>query len=415
MDVTSEIAGTACPACGRTTAEGDAFCEYCGAELAPAVVSDASPGFEPECPVCSADSSIAQPVAVTADGYCESCGRKVPTGRDHVELDLGVLAGVTDRGLRHPRNEDAMALATAETQSGPVAVVVVCDGVSSSPQPDAASLAAAQAAVRVLLDAVRMGDDIEEASRDAVQEAATALTALAGAAGAPSTTFVSAVIEFNAVAPAAAAAATVPTAPSAALAGGEAPATVQTVPSTASAGAPVSAGDDPGAAAPSGGEAQADQDGGSASGSVPVGLVTVCWLGDSRAYWLAEGGSQRLTSDDSLAQEMVDSGLLDEAEALATPQAHVITRWLGADIAEPRPHVSRFQPPGPGVLLICSDGLWNYLPEADGLAGLALPEALTDPVGSASTMLKYALEAGGMDNITVVLVPVPLTLARSPL
>jgi serine/threonine protein phosphatase PrpC len=149
--------------------------------------------------------------------------------------------------------------------------------------------------------------------------------------------------------------------------------------------------------------------------AAPAGVITVCWLGDSRAYWLAAGGSQRLTADDSLAQEMVDSGLLGEAEAMASPQAHVITRWLGADITEPLAHVSRFEPPGPGVLLICSDGLWNYLPEAGDIAGLALPDALTDPAGAAGTLLKFALEAGGMDNITVVLVPIPLTMPRSTL
>ena len=337
----SSDAGVVCPSCERAAAEGDAFCEYCGAELAPAVVSDASPGFVPQCPACSVDPSIPQPVAVTADGYCESCGRKVPAGRDHVELDLGMVAGVTDRGLRHPRNEDAMALAIAETRAGPAVVAVVCDGVSSSPRPDEASLTAAQAAVRVLLDAVRMGDDIEEASHDAVQEAAVALNALVGSAGAPSTTFVSAVIESAA--------------------------------------------------------------------------ITVCWLGDSRAYWLAAAESRRLTADDSLAQEMVESGLMGEAEAMASPQAHVITRWLGADIAEPEPHLARFEPPGPGVLLICSDGLWNYLPDAEDLASLTLPGALTDQVGTAGALLKFALDAGGMDNITVVLVPVPLTTPRSTL
>jgi serine/threonine protein phosphatase PrpC len=387
MDVTV----AACPSCGRAADEGDAFCEYCGAELAPAVVSDAAPGFVPACPVCSADPSIAQPIGVTADGYCESCGRKVPTGRDHVELDLGLLAGVTDRGLRHPRNEDAMALATAETQAGPVAVAVVCDGVSSSPQPDDASLTAAQAAIGVLLDAVRMGDDLEEASRDAVQEAATALSSLAGPAGAPSTTFVSAVIESSGNVLLTVPAVAVATAPSSAGAGRDAPATVPTgTPEEVPAPAlePVAA---------------------------PAGVITVCWLGDSRAYWLAAGGSQRLTADDSLAQEMVDSGLLGEAEAMASPQAHVITRWLGADITEPHAHVSRFEPPGPGVLLICSDGLWNYLSEADDIAGLALPDALTDPAGTAGTLLKFALEAGGMDNITVVLVPIPLTMPRSTL
>jgi serine/threonine protein phosphatase PrpC len=372
MDVTDFGVGSAagadvvCPSCGQPSAEGDAFCEYCGAELAPALVSDASPGFVAACPVCSVDPSITQPVAVTADGYCESCGRKVPTGRDHVELDLGPLAGVTDRGLRHPRNEDAMALALADTQAGPVVVAVVCDGVSSSPQPDDASLTAAQAAVRVLLDAVRMGDDLEQASRDAVQEAATALTSLAGPAGAPSTTFVSAIVESGA----------------------------------AGSGAV-------GSGAVGSGAVE--------FGAVEFGAVTLCWLGDSRAYWLAAEGSRRLTADDSLAQEMVDSGLLGEADAMASPQAHVITRWLGADIAEPQAHVSRFEPPGPGVLLICSDGLWSYLPEADDIAGVALPGAQTDPAGTAGTLLKFALDAGGMDNITVVLVPVPLTLPRSTL
>jgi len=70
--------------------------------------------------------------------------------------------------------------------------------------------------------------------------------------------------------------------------------------------------------------------------------------------------------------------------------------------------VVTFEPPGPGVLMLCSDGLWNYQPDAAKLAGLALPSALTDPLGAAGTLLKFALDAGGMDNITVVLAPFPL-------
>ena len=112
---------------------------------------------------------------ITAEGYCGSCGRKVPSGRDHSELDLGLLAGVTDRGVRHTRNEDAMALATADTPGGPVAIAVVCDGVSTSPRPDDASLAAAQAAVRALLTSARRGEDPAEASLAAVQAAHQAL------------------------------------------------------------------------------------------------------------------------------------------------------------------------------------------------------------------------------------------------
>jgi serine/threonine protein phosphatase PrpC len=298
------------------------------------MASTSAPSYQALCPVCSVDPD-APSGGVTAEGYCETCGRKVPSGRDHSELDLGRLAGVSDRGLRHARNEDAMALAAAQAPGGPVAIAVVCDGVSSSPRSDEASLAAAQAGVRVLLTSARCGDDPEQASLAAVKSAHQALSGLATPGQAPSATYVSAVVAADA--------------------------------------------------------------------------ATVCWLGDSRAYWLgADGQAQRLTDDDSLAQELVASGQADEAEAMASPQAHVITGWLGADLARPRPHLTRFEPPEAGVVLVCSDGLWNYLPEAAGLAGLALPAALTDPLGAASALVKYALDAGGADNITVVLVPVPL-------
>jgi len=146
--------------------------------------------------------------------------------------------------------------------------------------------------------------------------------------------------------------------------------------------------------------------------------VTVCWLGDSRAYWLAADPAQcaRLTRDDSLAEELVAAGLATPEEAMASPQAHVITRWLGADLPEPVPHVISFTPPGPGALLVCSDGLWNYRPEAAGLAALlALPSALGDPLGAASRLVRFAVEAGGMDNITVALIPLPVRTATVPI
>ena len=92
---------------------------------------------------------------------------------------------------------------------------------------------------------------------------------------------------------------------------------------------------------------------------------------------------------------MVAAGLLSEADALTSAQAHVVTRWIGADLSDPAPHVVRFEPPGPGVLLLCSDGLWNYQPEAAKLAELALPGALTDPLGAVRTMVSFALDAGG--------------------
>jgi serine/threonine protein phosphatase PrpC len=58
------------------------------------------------------------------------------------------------------------------------------------------------------------------------------------------------------------------------------------------------------------------------------------------------------------------------------------------------------------VLLVCSDGLWNYQPEAADLASLVpFPAVLTDPLGGAASLVKFAVEAGGMDNITVALIP----------
>jgi serine/threonine protein phosphatase PrpC len=321
-----------CPACGEPIGPDDGFCEACGAELAPAAVSSGAAGGALECPTCSADGR--GPAGVSPEGYCEYCGRKVPSGRDREELTVGLAAGVTDRGLRHLRNEDAMALAATRVAGEPVALAVVCDGVSSAPRADEASLSAARAAAGSLLSAVRAGDDPAAASAAAARAGGRAAGDLAGPEGAPATTYTSAVVD--------------------------------------GAG------------------------------------VTVCWLGDSRIYWLAAdlAGSRCLTTDDSLAEELVAGGLAVD-EAMASPQAHVITRWLGADLPEPEPHVARFEPPDQGVVLLCSDGLWNYQPEATELAAMALPAALTDPLAAAAALVRFALDAGGGDNITTVLMPFP--------
>jgi hypothetical protein len=77
---------------------------------------------------------------VGEDGYCTKCGTKAPSPRDHFEESpADWVAGVCDRGLRHVRNEDAMALLA----DGERAVLVVCDGVSNTDQSEVGSLAAA--------------------------------------------------------------------------------------------------------------------------------------------------------------------------------------------------------------------------------------------------------------------------------
>jgi serine/threonine protein phosphatase PrpC len=124
---------------------------------------------------------------------------------------------------------------------------------------------------------------------------------------------------------------------------------------------------------------------------------------------------------------MVALGALSQAEAQAHRNAHVLVGWLGADATAVEAHVRTFTPQGPGVLVVCTDGLWNYLPEASAIAG-ALAEALPGqptgasagvgtwvsagvgaaaarPLTAARSLVGVALDSGGRDNITVVVLP----------
>ncbi len=144
-------------------------------------------------------------------------------------------------------------------------------------------------------------------------------------------------------------------------------------------------------------------------------VLSVGWLGDSRAYWL---GSQTklLTHDHSWANEMAASGTMPLDEALKHPQAASITRWIGIDAPEVQPSVVTFEI-GSGHVVICSDGLWNYAETAEALAANAAMTRST-PLEQAQSFVDFALESGGHDNITVVIAahddndPTP-TLAES--
>jgi PPM family protein phosphatase len=135
--------------------------------------------------------------------------------------------------------------------------------------------------------------------------------------------------------------------------------------------------------------------------------ITVGWIGDSRAYWVpdsAETHPRRLTTDDTLVAQLVAAGM-DEEAASAHLNAHALARWVGADAEQAPPHIVTLRPAGPGRLVICSDGLWNYLPEAETLAARVSD---TPPLKLAADLTAIALELGGHDNITVVVVPFPL-------
>ncbi len=144
------------------------------------------------------------------------------------------------------------------------------------------------------------------------------------------------------------------------------------------------------------------------AGLITYDGVKLATLGDCRAYWVADGTATQLTVDDSWAELQIASGALSRAEAYAHVNAHVITRWLAQD-ADPawRPRITTFDVPGPGRLLLVSDGLWNYTLEPAHLVA-AMGEQPVERLELARRLVTYANDAGGSDNITVVVVDLPL-------
>ena len=127
--------------------------------------------------------------------------------------------------------------------------------------------------------------------------------------------------------------------------------------------------------------------------------VAIAHVGDSRAYRLRDGELERLTHDHSLVDEMVRAGRLTPEEAEVHPQRSIITRALGP---EAQVEVERMTYPARSgdVYLICSDGLTTMVPE-DALASILRGRSSLRQ--AAEELVKAANEAGGRDNVTVVL------------
>jgi PPM family protein phosphatase len=127
--------------------------------------------------------------------------------------------------------------------------------------------------------------------------------------------------------------------------------------------------------------------------------VAIAHVGDSRAYLFRDGTLQRLTQDHSLVDELVRRGKLTEEQAAEHPQRSIITRALGP---EPDVEVDTWTYPArPGdVILLCSDGLTSMISEERVRAVLQAHDSLD---AAADALIDEANEAGGRDNITVVL------------
>lgn len=131
-----------------------------------------------------------------------------------------------------------------------------------------------------------------------------------------------------------------------------------------------------------------------------VGTLTLAHVGDSRAYRYRAATLERLTTDHSLVAELVRSGRLTEAEAAVHPHRSVITRALGTEAdVEVDTHTLDVAPGD--LVLLCSDGL-SAMVRDDEIAGV-LEASAGDPHHAAEALIRAANEAGGEDNVTVVL------------
>jgi PPM family protein phosphatase len=123
-------------------------------------------------------------------------------------------------------------------------------------------------------------------------------------------------------------------------------------------------------------------------------------VGDSRVYRLTGHEFVQLTTDHTEVAELIANGLLDPAHAALHPSRHILTRALGSE-PEPEPDLLML-PPSPGdVFLLCSDGLTQELPDgeiADVLRAKASPQQ------AATALVERAVERGGRDNVSVVVV-----------
>ena len=326
-----------CSSCSYLSHAHDRFCTQCGHAL-----------FHVDEP------STDGPTSVRHNGNPDS-----PHGHPKHLIRSHQLAGISDRGLWHSHNEDAIAVEHLEgdglecdSRSEKLcqrSVLIVCDGVSSSTHPEDASATAATIVALALAADLAIGSTScpRDALVSAMSQAQHAVARLAEPDSSnpdsgnldssnqclrnpPATTIVAAVIQT----------------------------------------------DD---------QAQT--------------IATIGWLGDSRAYWISQDKSQLLTRDDSWLNAIRILGNLSEVEALRSPYVHAITRWLGAN-ADHLPSLIQVSLDHAGYLVLCSDGFWNYAAEPDRVAELCQP-LQSDAHTIAQTLVHHALSCGGRDNISV--------------
>jgi serine/threonine protein phosphatase PrpC len=125
--------------------------------------------------------------------------------------------------------------------------------------------------------------------------------------------------------------------------------------------------------------------------------LVVASIGDSRAYLLRDGSLVQLTRDDSLLQDLIDSGAMDAAAARAHPRRNVVTEVLDGAAAR-RPTITTREARAGDRLLLCSDGV------SDVVGAATLHTLLTGgpPAEAAQRLIDAAMDAGSRDNVSAV-------------
>jgi len=123
----------------------------------------------------------------------------------------------------------------------------------------------------------------------------------------------------------------------------------------------------------------------------------VLQVGDSRYYILRDGELTQVTRDQTMAEELITSGVLTRTQAFRTRWASVLSSSIGGK--QTAPVVTRVPSDGRTVHLMCSDGLTKHVPDERIRERLA---TMTSAQQACEALLADALEGGGTDNITII-------------
>jgi protein phosphatase len=140
------------------------------------------------------------------------------------------------------------------------------------------------------------------------------------------------------------------------------------------------------------------------AGWIDADKMTLAHVGDSRAYLLRRGKLQQLTQDQTVAQEWVRRGRLSEDEAATSPHRHILLQAIGADSDELDIDTSSVELRSGDRILLATDGLYGMIHDADRIRDLLATH--TDPDEACRALVAAANEAGGEDNVSVVIVDV---------